>query len=345
MAPYDAVAALVGLQAQTTRSWYLTLWSRLLDLDAAAVGRLLEERRLVRMTAMRGTIHLATDEDAPALRRFSQPAIARLLRGTFGRSLVDVDLAELERIVGQVVAENAVSLETITDALAARWPSADRFALSQAGRGLVPLVHAPPRGVWGRSGPVRLARLDRWLGRPVPDHVDPRPIVRRYLAAYGPASVSDAQAWSGCTGLGAVFEGLRPTLDTFVDERGRELFDLPDAPRPDPDVPAPVRFLADYDNMLLAHADRSRFVGGTERDALAYVSGPVPGIVLVDGRAAGSWFSKLEQQIATATVTLVRGVVPDDAAAVEAEAHAVLGFIHPEASDRRVVLARRQPDA
>ncbi len=337
----DAVAALVGLQAQTTHSWYLTLWSRLVDFDPVATGALLAERRLVRMTAMRGTIHLVTDDDAATIRAFTQPAIARLLRNTFGRRLVGVDLEELERIVRDVVGDDAVALDPIADALAARWPAADRAALAQAGRGLVPLVHAPPRGVWGRSGGVRLALLDRWIGRPVPAAIDPAPIIRRYLAAYGPASVADAQAWSGVTGLAAVFDALRPNLVTFSDERGRELFDVPDAPRPDDETPAPVRFLADYDNVLLAHADRSRFSGAAEREALTYVAGPIPGMLLVDGRGVGSWFSKLEQRVATATVTLVTRLGRDDEAAVKAEADAVLAFLHPSAPDRQVILVRR----
>jgi hypothetical protein len=340
MEPHDLVAALVGMQAQTTQSWYLTFWSRLTDVDPVAIGSLLESRRLVRMTAMRGTIHLVTDEDAPALRAFTQPAIARLLRGTFGRGLVGVDLAELERIVRDVVGDDAVALEPIAEALAGRWPSADRFGLAQAGRGLIPLVHAPPRGVWGRSGGVRLALLDRWIGRPNPVTVDPLPIVRRYLAAYGPASVADAQAWSGVTGLAATFDALRPELVTFADERGRELFDLPDSPRPDADVPVPVRFLADYDNVLLAHADRARFAGDAERAALTYISGPIPGMVLADGRAAGSWFSKREKGVATATVTLVTDLDATTEAAVRAEAEAVLGFLHPAAEERAVVLTR-----
>lgn len=336
LAPIDAVAALVGLQAQTTHSWYLTLWSRLHELDPVAIGRLLEERRLVRMTAMRGTIHLVTDEDAPLLRRFSEPAIRRLLRGTFGRRLAGVDLDELEAIVRGVVGDDAVALEEITDALARRWPAADRFALSQAGRGFVPLVHAPPRGVWGRSGAVRLALLDRWIGRTVPAEIDPEPVILRYLATYGPSTVADAQAWSGLTGLATAFDGLRSQLCTFTDERGRELFDIPDAPRPDPETPAPVRFLADYDNVLLAHADRSRFAGETAREALTYVSGPIPGMVLVDGRAAGSWFVRREKDAATLTVTAVTRLSNEDALDVEREANEVLAFLHPEATVRSV---------
>jgi hypothetical protein len=340
MGDLDAVAALVGLQAQTTRSWYLTLWSRLGPYDPAATGELLATRRLVRMTAMRGTIHLVTADDAPVLRAFTQPAIARLLRGTFGRQLVGVDLDELVRVVQEVVGDGVTPLDTITDALAARWPSADRFALAQAGRGLVPFVHAPPRGVWGRSGGVRLALLERWLGRPVPGDADPAAMLRRYLAAYGPASVADAQAWSGRTGLAPAFERLRPELITFRDTRGRELFDVPEAPRPDAGTPVPVRFLADYDNVLLSHADRSRFIGEAERKALTSVSGPIPGTVLVDGTVAASWFIRRDGHAATVVVTVVAPIGAEDEAGIAAEAERVVAFLQPRAGDRRVEFRR-----
>ena len=338
--PLDAVTALVGLQAQTTHSWYLTLWSRLVDFDPVATGRLLQERRLVRLTAMRGTIHLATADDAPVLRAFSQPAIARLLRGTFGRRLGGVDLDELARIVRAEVGDATVTLDRITDALVARWPTVDRFALAQAGRGLVPFAHAPPRGVWGRSGGVRLALLERWIGRPVPGETDPAPVVRRYLAAFGPASVADVQSWSGVTGLAATFERLRPQLRTFRDERGRELFDLPDAPRPEPATPAPVRFLADYDNVLLAHADRSRFIGHAVREALAAVSGPIPGTVLVDGVVAASWFVRREGGVATLVIRPVRPIVRQEEGALGTEAERVVAFLEPRAREQRVNVVR-----
>jgi hypothetical protein len=325
--PVEAVKRLVGLQAQTTHSWYLTLWSRLCDFDPIATGRLLEERRLLRMTLMRATIHLVADDDAPILRRFSQPAIERLLRGTFGRQLGGVEMDELAGMVRSAVADGARTLPELTDVVAARWPGMDRFALSQAVKGYAPLIHAPPRGVWGRSGAVRLADLEAWLGRAVPETVDPGPIILRYLGAYGPASAMDAQTWSGLTRLGEIFERLRPDLLTFRDADGRELFDLPDAPRPDPDTPAPPRLLADYDNLLLSHADRTRFVGEVERAALTYVSGPIPGAILVDGTVAGRWFPPRADGNMTLTVELLQPVSPDDEAALRREAEGAARFL------------------
>ncbi len=212
----------------------------------------------------------------------------------------------------------------------------ETLTMTNAVRARVPLVQVPPRGVWRRSGAVRLAPLEAWLGRPLPTRADPGPIVMRYLAAYGPASVRDVQQWSGVTRLDEVVERLRPQLLTFRDESGRELFDLPDAPRPDPATPAPVRFLADYDNLLLAHADRSRFGDERNRAALTYVAGPYPSTLLVDGRVAGQWHVRGDGRSATAVVRVVEPISPKVEAAIRSEALTVLDFREPGLEDASV---------
>lgn len=186
---------------------------------------------------------------------------------------------------------------------------------------------------------MRLAALDAWLGRAVPATVDPEAIVLRYLEAFGPASVMDAQAWSGVTRLGEVFERLRTRLRVFRDEAGRELFDLPDAPRPDPHTPAPVRFIADYDNLLLSHADRSRFIGDVERAAFTYQDGPIPGMLLLDGTALGQWHLRRAAGAATVVLRLVRRLSGSEDAAVRSEADAMLHFSVPDAKAHSVELA------
>ncbi|MEX0625897.1 MAG: winged helix DNA-binding domain-containing protein [Chloroflexota bacterium] len=340
MTPYDTVHHLVGLQAQTPQSWYLSLWSRLADFDPIATGQLLEERRLVRVAVMRSTIHLVTDDDALVLRAFTQPAIDRSLRGIWARRLEGIDLAELATEVRRFTADAPRTPTELIRHLDTRWPGRDRLTVTNAVRALVPLVQVPPRGVWRRPGAVKLAALDAWLGRPVLATTDPEPIVLRYLAAFGPASVMDAQAWAGVTRLGEVFARLRPRLRVFRDGAGRELFDLPDAPRPDPETPAPVRFLADYDNLLLSHADRSRFVGDVERPAFTYQDGPIPGMLLLAGTALGQWHLQRDRGAATAVLRLVRPLSSDEETAVGTEADAMLRFSVPHADVHSVEFAR-----
>src|SRR5919107_705431 len=136
----------------------------------------------------------------------------------------------------------------------------DPDELSRAIRHLVPLVQVPPRGVWGESGPAAHTTVEAWLERPLDRGSSLEEMVLRYLGAFGPASVMDVKTWSGLTRLGEALERLRSRLRTFSDEGGKELFDLPDAPRPDPATPAPVRLLGEYDNVLLGHADRRRMI-------------------------------------------------------------------------------------
>jgi winged helix DNA-binding protein len=343
MTPVDAVRHLVGLQAQSPQSWYLSLWSRLADFDPIATGQLLEGRRLVRLPLMRSTIHLVTDDDALVLRAFTQSTIDRSLRGVWAQRLEGIDLAQLVTEVRRYVDEAPRTPTELIRHLDTRWPGRDRLTLTNAVRALIPLVQVPPRGVWRRSGAVRLAALEAWLGRQAPSTIDPEPIVLRYLAAFGPASVMDAQAWSGVTRLGDVFERLRPRLRVFHDEAGRELFDLPDAPHPDPETPAPVRFIADYDNLLLSHADRSRFVGDLERATFTYQDGPIPGMLMVDGMAVGQWHLRRDGGAATVVLRLVRRLSGDKEAAVQSEADATLRFSVPNAEAHSVEFARYGP--
>jgi hypothetical protein len=216
--------------------------------------------------------------------------------------------------------------------LAERWPGYDPASLAYAVHNLVPVVQIPPRGVWGQKGLPTWATTERWLGRPL----DPAPsidrVVLRYLAAFGPASTMDVQAWSGLTRLGEVTERLRPRLTSFRSEAGRELFDLPDAPRPDPDTPAPIRFLPQFDNLTLSHADRSHI-------APTAAHWPTDGLhwsaLLVDGFVAGAWRLSRDGGTATLSVRPFATQAAGDQAAVEEEAARLLEFLAPD-GDRQV---------
>jgi hypothetical protein len=286
----DAVDHLVGLQAQVPLNPYTALWSRLDPFDPGELGRLVEERAVVRIIVMRATIHLVTADDCLLLRPLAQPVVdGELARHPeLAPALRGVDTGAVVAFARPLLAEPC-TLGELRAAMTGRFPEHDGAALAQACRNLLALVQVPPRGVWGRTGQVRYATAEAWLGRPLVAEPSIDDVVLRYLAAFGPATVADVSAWSRLTGMREVVDRLRPRLRPFRDERGRELVDLPDAPRPDPDTPAPVRFLPEYDNALLSHADRTRFVDPDPRARLAADGRRVEGTVLVDGRVGGTW--------------------------------------------------------
>jgi hypothetical protein len=302
MPALEAIEHLVGLQAQTPHSWYYGLWTRLEGFQPQEVVDLLTGRQLVRIALMRSTIHLVSAPDCLSLRPLVQPVVERVTRGAFGRRLAGLDRAELVAAGRELVEEAPRTFGELGRLLGERYPDRDRDALGQAVRAWVPLVQVPPRGLWGRSGPIAHTSAEHWLGRPL----DPLPSLQtmtlRYLAAFGPATVMDVQAWSGLTRLREVLDELRPGLLTFRDEEGRELFDLPDAPRPDPGTPAPPRFLYDYDNVLLSHADRSRVITESYFEQHFPMDGPMPSIVLVDGVTSGTWKVTRTREVATLSI-------------------------------------------
>ena len=330
------VEHLVGLQAQAPFPPYYGLWSRLDGFRPGDLAGLLLDRRVVRVALMRGTIHLVSARDCLALRPAMQPVLDRGLRANFGRRLTGVDLAALADAGRILVDEKARTFSDLGRELALRWPDTDPDALAQGVRALVPLVQLPPRAVWGASGQAAHTSAQAWLGRPAPDDVPLEPLVTRYLAAFGPATVADVQAWSGLTRLAEIVDRLRPGLRTFRGEQGGELFDLPGAPRPDPDTPAPVRFVAEFDNLVLAHADRGRLLSEPHRKRMYARANTFPGSVLVDGFVAGIW--KITRPRGTAAVTVelfdpVSARVTDE---VAAEGRRLLAFAAPDAGGHDV---------
>jgi hypothetical protein len=286
MPALEAVSHLVGMQAQVPLNPYTGLWSRLAGFDPSELARLLLDRKVVRIVVMRATIHLVTAEDCLTLRPLTQEVLDKELthHRDFAPALRGVDLEPVLAYATEVLAESPLSTTRLRAVLGARFPDLHAGAIAYACRCLLPLVQVPPRGVWGQAAQVTLTTAEAWLGQPLEAQPSIDQLMLRYLAAFGPASVADAATWSRLTGLREVFERLRPQLVTFADDRGRELFDLPDAPRPDPETPAPARFLPEYDNVLLSHDDRTRFAGEPFS-----AEGPVHGTVLVDGFVRATW--------------------------------------------------------
>jgi hypothetical protein len=335
----QTIEHLVGLQAQAPFPPYYGLHSRLDGFRPGDLAALITDRSVVRIALMRGTIHLVSARDCLPLRRLVQPVIERGMRGAFGRQLAGVDAGMLATAGRSLVETEPMTFSQLGQALAARWPDHPPAALAQGVRAFVPLVQVPPRAVWGQAGQSLHTSAEHWLGQR-PDgaaylsqpasRAELAQLVTRYLGAFGPATVRDVQAWSGLTGLKSVLEQLRPSLVTFRDEQGAELFDLPTAPRPGGEVPAPVRLVAEFDNLVLSHAERSRVISGEATKRLYTVNGVIPGSVLIDGFVAGMWRLARSRDAATLTIELFTPVRERDALAAEAER--VLAFGAPGAA-------------
>jgi hypothetical protein len=341
----DVIAHLVGLQAQTPHSWYLGLWTRLEGFTPDEVVDLLTGRQLVRVALMRSTIHLVTADDCLALRPLVQPVIERSTNGAFGRRLAGLDRTELAAAGRALLETEPLTFSDLGRRLAERWPDRDPAALAQAVRAALPLVQVPPRGLWGRSGPIAHTTAEAWLGRTLEAAPSVEQLVLRYLAAFGPASVRDVQTWSGLTRLREVIEQLRSRLVMFRDEHDVELFDLPEAPRPDPDTPAPPRFLYDFDNLLLSHADRSRVVTEAYRRQEFPPDGPMPNIFLIDGFTHGTWVIRREGRRATLAIQPFTPLAHEQAEALADEGTHLLAFAAAPAQQRDVQILPPKQEA
>ena len=338
----EGIEHLIAIQAQEPPDPYTALWSRLEGFRPQELSDLIATKRAVRAPSMlRTTIHLLTARDWLRLRPVLQVVQEQGFRGSpFNRNLIGLDLDEVMAEGRRILDEQPRSGNELGKALAERWPDRDVASLGYAVRSLVPVVQLPPRGLWGRGGRPVLATAEHWLGQSVGTDDSPDGMILRYLAAWGPASVMDAQAWCWRTKLGEAFERLRPGLRTFRDENGRELFDVQDGPLPDPDTPAPVRFFPIYDNAFLGYKDRSRVL----HDDAPWGGDPAAfdvfrlGSFAVDGYIVGGWKHDLDRGGGRSTIAAIP-VVPLSAAAmrdVEAEAMLLSAFLQPDAIDRDV---------
>jgi hypothetical protein len=284
-----AIEHLVGIQAQQPNSPYVALWSRLEDFRPEELGDLIAERGAVRIALMRSTLHLVTARDCLELRPIVRPVLERGLRGAtrFGYAINGIDLDELQAAGRAIVDERPRGHRELGQLLQKRWPDRDGDSLAYVIRALVPLVQVPPRGVWGRTGRPLVTSAEEWLGEKLASRTEPDDVILRYLAAFGPASADDVKRWSGLTRLKDAIDRLRPKLRTFRDRSDKELLDVENGPLPDPDTPVPVRFLPEFDNVLIGYVDRSRIIPDEYRGVV------VPALVrptfLVDGSVAGFW--------------------------------------------------------
>jgi hypothetical protein len=331
----DVIEHLVGMQGQEPPDPYVGLWTRIERFDPNDLSTLIEERRAVRMGHLRGTLHLVTARDALAHYPILADVMARSWRSSpFAKRLVGVDLDAVLSRAREVLEERPRTPSELGAALAPGWPDRDATSLAYSARFLLPLVQVPPRGLWGRTGRPTNTTAEAWLGAPMDADPSVDDLVMRYLTVFGPATVGDIRIWSWLTGLREVVDRLRPRLRTFQDEAGRELLDVPDGLIAEADLPAPIRFLPQYDNVFLSHDDRSRILGdGVTVPELAWRGG-----VLLDGFVGAAWRIERERRRATMTVTLAQPVSAQQRVDIEAEGARLFAFVAAEAEARDVRL-------
>ena len=276
----EAVERLCALQAQYSLSPYIALWSRLTRFQREQLTRGLEEREVVKSTLFRITLHITSARDYPYFAAAFLPAAQEMTA-----RVTPEQTAKLSRKV------HAASKKPLTheqlEALAAeemggRWRT----------RILAPLLHLPPSGTWRFWGTPTLLGMKTWLGVDLPDREEgAKRIVERHLAAFGPATQQDLLRFAGVR-VGDLRPGLEQLeLRAFRDERGRKLLDLPRAPLPDGETPAPIRFLPKWDSSILAYAppERTRILPEKFRSTVIRKNGDVLPTVLVDGFVAATW--------------------------------------------------------
>ncbi|SCL29702.1 Winged helix DNA-binding domain-containing protein [Micromonospora rhizosphaerae] len=321
----DVIEHLGGMQSQAPLAPYVGLWTRLADFAPDELSALTEERQVVRLHLMRNTVHLVSARDCLNWRALFYPLHAAEFRAHFRRGTEGVDRDTLLSQARRLLEEQPRTRSELGKLLAERWPDADPSALAYAATHHLGLCQVPPRGIWGRNGPARWAAVESWLGAPLRS-VPVDALVLRYLGAFGPASVADIQLWSGLTRLGEVVERL--PLRTFRGEAGQALYDLPDAPRPAEDTPAPPRFLPEYDNLLLSHKDRTRVILDNRSVPLPPGNGATDGTFLVDGMWQGTWQIR-DQALRLQPFTKLRRADRD---ALLTEAAQLCAFVAPRAT-------------
>jgi hypothetical protein len=335
-----AVERLAGLQAQVPRAPFIALWSRLAGFRRSDLAALIHRRAIVRATTMRGTIHLMTAADYLAFRGPVQAMLSAIGPAPVRARIARLDTARHLAEAARTFSAEPQTFDRYRRALRADEPGVDDEAIAYAVQFGLPLIRVPDEGEWNFRANAAFITAEAWLGRrPGPD-IAMEAMILRYLAAFGPASAADFRAWSGLRGQADAFDALRPQLAVFRDGEGRELFDLKRAPRPPAETPAPVRFLPDYDNLLLSHADRSRVIPADHRERLKSPNGIGVPTFLVDGMLAGRWRIEREKTAATLTLTPFVRLASDARAELEAEGRALLAFVADGAAKPRVRFSR-----
>jgi hypothetical protein len=312
----QAVERLCAIQAQWPQSPYIGLWTRLIGFTKEHLTRALTQHRVVKTQLFRITLHVTSARDYPYFFAVWGPAARDRTPG--------VELATLEELSRRVraAALNGPVTQEEVEQLAAEEMGGFRWRT----RTLTPLVHLPPGGTWSHYGRAHLGAMESVLGVELPSRDDgAERLVRSYLSAFGPATQEDILRFAGVR-VGDIRAGLeRVELRRFLDERGRVLLDVPRAPLPEGDTPAPVRFLPKWDSSILAYAppERTRILPEKHRATVIRKNGDVLPTVLVDGFVSATWDIGTKRDL---TITPLRKLTKQERAEIDAEGERLVDF-------------------
>lgn len=330
----DAVRSLGGLQAQQSNDPYIGLWSRLNGFTHEALTALIVDRTLARATTMRGTLHLHTADDLVGFRKLVQGFLEAMWKSNFLKRFGREDKAKVRRAGVRILDKGPTTAGDLGKQLKAKFPSAEPLALSVLLQMSETLIQVPPTRLWGNGSAPQLVRIENWLPGQV-STLTRTDLVRRYLAAYGPASINDMQIWCRLTKLSTEFKAIETELVEFESEDGRVLYDFPDAPRPPADTPAPVRFLPLYENAYLGYDNRRRMLMEEDLKRINIFETFKPS-VLIDGVIASGYIVSRKKDAARLEIEPYHKLSKRQVRELEQEGEAFLRFMEEGAKDYTV---------
>jgi len=325
----EAIEQLVGLQSQIPNPPYIGLWTRLQTFQRDSLTQLMEDRQVVRAPMMRSTLHLTTADDHQYFRAVLQPALTRAFKSFNGKFAKGLDIEKLVNVAKPFLENEPATTGELKQMLLEIEPTKNGDTLAQAVRFHLPIVQLPPGGTWRSGTRASYTTADNWLGQAQPS--DLGTMLRRYLRAFGPASVMDFQAWSGLVSLKKVIEPYIKDLIIYQDENGKELLDLPNMPILSEDTAVPIRFIPEYDNLLVSHKDRTRVIADDDRQYVFLSAARVLGTVLIDGFVGATWKSNRDKDTATLTISPFTPLSDEVLEAIEHEGQQLIRFIEDDA--------------
>ncbi len=330
--PTAAIERLVGMQAQLASAPYVGLWTRLKNFQRSDLASAIESRQVVKATLMRATLHLISANDYLHFRTAMNPVLEGAAE-SIAKNRTPIDKDRVLKVAHDFIAEKPRTFAEISAMLSAEMPASDVGAMRYTVRTHIPMVQVPITTGWSYPGTPAFTLADEWLGKPISTEDHTRELVLRYLSAFGPATIADVQTWSflKLADLKVIFESLRPELIVYRDEKKKELFDVQDAPIPDADMPAPIRFLPEFDNLLLSHKVRTRVIADEHRKKVYLPALRVAATILVDGFIGGVWKVEKAKGIATLLIEPLVSLTKPQREEIAAEAEQLVRFVEADA--------------